>query len=341
MKYPTQRLQEVLTDSRQSIAKTSVLVLGDGIHIQSNSANGKSNWTKVLGSLWEMAGGSREMFDHLKSTPLRWSVLVELWAKCHGLSQARAERDVRKEVCGRLDRIEAADTAKQDLFADVVRAGFANIVSFNLDWTLLRCADRAQLNGPIGEESFLTRCVELKFKGFRSTHVWFPYGDTSDPTSIDIDHSGYDSRLMMLEDYRDGMMKQWFDWDSSYSHYEFKAPYDVYTLHGEWDSWYDLFFLAPLVFVGVSLSLDDWPLWWLLHQRARNFVPFSQSYGDCPVTIYVTSKEADNRHLFGQPAGIEIVEFDSYDSMWSALREAFRLPPMFRPGAWEPSTRLV
>jgi hypothetical protein len=75
--------------------------------------------------------------------------------------------------------------------------------------------------------------------------------------------------------------------------------------------------------VGVSLTTDDWPLWWLLHQRARNFVPFEKDdFYQIPETFYLTVKDGDTSHLEGSPAGIELVKFESYDSMWLFIRRA-------------------
>jgi hypothetical protein len=166
--------------------------------------------------------------------------------------------------------------------------------------------------------------VRLDKDDWYGTDVWFPYGDISDPASVQIGHSTYDQRLMDLEDYWDVMMKSWFDWNSSYSNYELRPPSEVYwELWHKVTSFHDLFFLAPLIFVGASLSMDDWPLWWLLHQRARNFVPFQNDddYG-CQNTFCLTCKGQETGHLKGAPAGIELVEFNSYDSMWSFFRRA-------------------
>jgi hypothetical protein len=162
-----------------------------------------------------------------------------------------------------------------------------------------------------------------------ATNIWFPYGDVSEPSSIQIGHTNFDQRLMQYEDYRDGMMRNCFDWDGSYGRYELRPPAEVYwRLWNQVGSWYDLFFLAPLVFVGVSLSRDDWPLWWLLHQRARNFVPFrNNELYECPNTFFLTWKGAETEHLRGAPASIELVEFDSYDAMWSFLRKTLAKKP--------------
>ena len=209
------------------------------------------------------------------------------------------------------------------LYSDILNAGFAHIVSFNVDLRLLGGISSSQVRHRAGS-SFLERHVQLQIAASQRTNVWFPYGNTTDPKSIQLGHLDHDKRLMSLENYRDGMMDRWFV-GSPYEGYWLQEPADAY--YRLWDqirSWYDLFFLAPLVFVGVSLPLDDWPLWWLLHQRARNFVPFRKTKRErCPATFYLTRRGEDLRHLAGRPAEIDIVEFRSYSTLWAFLRNAF------------------
>lgn len=329
------RLLEALNETvGQNKVRTSVLVLGEGVNIQASRMRGHEpaeGWRHILRSLWVDAGGDAGNFDCLRSCALQWTCLAGLLARARGIGLRSAEKLLRTTVCKRLEQLEAARLESKALYTEILNARFANLIWLNIDRRIIRHVPSSRLEIPPARVSCLNRRVRLKERGDDSfgTNIWFPYGDIGDPSSIQIGHSNYDQRLMQYEDYRDGIMNQWFGWDGSYSNYELRPPGEVYwSLWNQVTSWYDLFFLAPLIFVGVSLSRDDWPLWWLLHQRARNFVPFKndQDY-DCPSTFYLTCNDAEKDHLRGEPAGIELVEFKSYDSMWGFLRRALAKRP--------------
>jgi hypothetical protein len=304
-------------------AKTSVLVVGDGLNIQSSRLYGKSDsvqWNDILCSVWKDAGGDLVDFNKLVSSGLKWSALVDLRSQTDGIDSRRAEEKLKRTVCAHLERLEELEAG--ELYPDIVGAGFVHIVSFSVDRRIVSHVHPSRVEGTLAGGSFLHRRIRLK--GAAGTSIWLPYGDLTDPKSIEIGYSSYDKRLMMLEDYRKSMMDQWYDWNISYTKYELNPPGHVYWhLWNSATSWYDLFFVAPLVFVGISLAADDWPLWWLLHQRARNFVPFlKNNFYDVPDTFFLTVKDADTSHLEGSPAGIELVKFASHDSMWGFLRRA-------------------
>jgi hypothetical protein len=257
--------------------------------------------------------------------------LVERHARAKNVNLHSAEKTLRATLCKRLKQVESKRLESKTLYEEILNANFANIIWFNMDRRIVRHIPVSRFAKVPTSHSSLHHRVRLNRRDNEQhgTNIWFPYGDINTPASIQIGHADYDLRLMQFEDYRDGMMNSWFDWNGSYSQYELRPPSEVYRrLWNQVKSWYDLFFLAPLIFVGVSLSRDDWPLWWLLHQRARNFVPFrnDETYS-CPNTFFLTCKDADTDHLKGTPAGIELVEFDPYDSMWSFLRQALAKKP--------------
>ena len=53
-----------------------------------------------------------------------------------------------------------------------------------------------------------------------------------------------------------------------------------------------------------------------------NFVPFSEE--KIPKAYYLASKQAPVTHLAGRPAGIDLVEFETFDALWTFLRRALR-----------------
>ena len=77
-----------------------------------------------------------------------------------------------------------------------------------------------------------------------------------------------------------------------------------------------------------SLPADDCPLWWLLHQRPRYFVPFEGE--EIAETFYLTVRDADVSHIQNGAAGIEVVRFEDYDQMWTFILEALESPGVKR-----------
>jgi hypothetical protein len=93
-----------------------------------------------------------------------------------------------------------------------------------------------------------------------------------------------------------------------------------------------VFLCAPLVFIGASLPMDDWPLWWLLHQRARYFVPFRGR--EIAETFYLTSRPHEVGHVANGAAGLEMVTFPTDDDMWHFVLAALDSPGVDVHAGW-------
>ncbi|MEM7392285.1 MAG: hypothetical protein AAF492_08035, partial [Verrucomicrobiota bacterium] len=85
-------------------------------------------------------------------------------------------------------------------------------------------------------------------------------------------------------------------------------------------TWAYVFMSAPLIFIGCGLSDDEWPLWWLLNQRARQVAYLEPAKWRRPDTIVVTAEKDElKKRLKGNPAYIENLHFPSYGAMWDAI----------------------
>ena len=81
--------------------------------------------------------------------------------------------------------------------------------------------------------------------------------------------------------------------------------------------WVEPFLDRTVVFIGCGLSLDEWPLWWMIRQRAL-------SRGNRRATYHVGAGPAlagTQEHAFRQ-YGIQAIRFGSFEEMWGAVREA-------------------
>ena len=88
-------------------------------------------------------------------------------------------------------------------------------------------------------------------------------------------------------------------------------------------SWLDVFLMSPLLFIGVGLGSDEFPLWWALHQRARNMARQPVD-ARAPAVLLTVSDDpvhsAQLDHLRGGPSGLCTVVFDSWDELWGWVR---------------------
>ena len=90
-------------------------------------------------------------------------------------------------------------------------------------------------------------------------------------------------------------------------------------------SWVNVFKSAPLLFIGCSLLPDEWPLWYLLNQRARQtaFLDQEGSPDDRPATVVLSAGNNRPLHLSNEPEYIVNIHFDTFDELWKSVDEFF------------------
>lgn len=94
----------------------------------------------------------------------------------------------------------------------------------------------------------------------------------------------------------------------------YRRPFDAL-------SWLDVVLMSPLVFVGCGLGSDEFPLWWAMHQRARNQARHPARSRQPAVLLTAEPRRSHELdHLRGGPGGLCTVVFPSWDELWSWLR---------------------
>jgi hypothetical protein len=321
---------------RQGGLRTCVLVVGDGLNVQAQGgagADGTDAWDHVLKSLWRQANGKASDYTHLPaSMPTKWDALLNLWCARFQLRHDEADRRLRAVLCRRLQRLEHA-SKPMALYDRLLKARFRDVISLNLDRRLTRHGRHEHVLAPSEKTSDpMRRHTLVRHPDGLETRVWHAHGDAGDAESVCLGVGRHTELLVDLEDRRRSLMEAWMEqvlvgytpWEEHPSGSRTSAgiferrlqkPKKCFARRGpKAASWYDLFFLAPLAFIGASLHLDEWPLWWLLHQRARNFVAFDPRDGQN--TFFLTAEPEAHLHIKGQPAGIELVDFPSYTALW-------------------------
>lgn len=323
-------LKRTLTD-RQVGLRTAVLVLGDGLNLQAAEDEGiakPDSWQQVMRQLWRKIGVTGDLYNHLpRSVPLMWDHLVCEWSYANRVPLHQAYADVQDLLAEKLRRFELKAQAAS-LYGRLLQAGFRDLISLNVDRRLILHSGREELSQPKnGDHDLFSQHSRVDNGNGGFTRVWYPHGSTHDPSTIRLGREDHGKMLLDLEDRRSGLMRDWMIqvhvetvWNDHGSFGVFEDQLEPpKKFHARWSpnasNWYHLFFIAPLIVIGARLSVDEWPIWWLLHQRARNFVPFSPAQRQ--KTFYLTVEREDHSDLMGGPGGLELVNFSSYKSLWN------------------------
>jgi hypothetical protein len=294
-----------------------VLVLGNGFNIQAFSEAAPADddpWTAAMRAIMERLNPAN------RSRMRRWpgshqgvyDVLGDAFQPAKGYDRpSEFQRLLGEELTSRSEL-----GTKLNLYQSVAAAQFATILTTNIDETFPTSAGaRRRMPPGVYYTGELYRKSVVRFGNrAQSTDVWQMNGSAAMPAGIRLGirrHAGTISDLEML---RIELMNSWprgprgLEPPASYARMRGPRPF----------SWYKMFMVRPLLFVGSSLDPTDWPTWWLLHQRARVLAVFEPWHR--PSTFVLTARVDPLPHLAQSPAGIERVEFASFDDLWRFFR---------------------
>ena len=320
-------LERTLQKTTRAGRRTALLWLGNGMHIQAARESGLADidaWASALRRIARRAG-VRKLDSLPRSQPLLWDAIVHHASVAQKRRPAKVGPELGVQLLLELQRIEK-QRRRLALFGRILDLGFENILSMNIDRTLAMHSGRERFAKEEGQtDAPFYRHSVVEGSNGAATRVWYPHGDTHDAPWIRLGTSGFQAELMDLESWRSPMMKAWIEsrvaswsYPGAKPHTTLKTPGAFYEqVRRSAVSWYPMVFVAPLVVVGASLPLEDWPIWWLLHQRARNLTPFRDSA--LPPAFFLTAKEGVPAHLVGRPSDMEVIEFPSHDALWRTV----------------------
>jgi len=201
--------------------------------------------------------------------------------------------------------------------------GFRDVLSFNFDQGLLT-EDCTWHPAPRPLDPISSHC---RVDGVR---VWYPHGTVCDPSSIQLGLRAYGKQITELETARQAYKateRELFgepSWDPVT-----KAPVPR-TMDDQWRVWGEHRDLAhswvasamnsTLLFAGLSLGREEWPLWWFLNQRARNHARRNLSW-EFPTFAILIRKEAEALATAASLVNITLLPVDSYQEAWDRLFE--------------------
>lgn len=301
--------------------RACVPVFGTGLNIQAATMAGHSDvddWAQLLENIGARIGLSREALARFPTNHLAlWEAMLCKWARHNEVFASEAERLLQKYVCELLREREKKTSALK-LYRDVAAAGFSDVISLNFDRRIAMSMKQSKFvtgprNSPLGTygESFFRHSL-IEQRNGATTRIWYPHGDVKKTSTVKLGARRYGFYIAVFREYLEGLGGAWRYKPRRNQEGGGKSP----TRHDlENPNWVDLFFNRPLVFIGCSLAADEWPLWWLLHERGI------ATGGKIP-TYYLTfggrSREEEYGHFDLLP-DMRIVSFETPQELWCSF----------------------
>jgi len=294
------------------------VVVGSGFNQQ---AGLRDSWLSLLEGVARDApiepGAKAQLKRTLAQT--QGSGMTSIWEAflCALAGPKRAPHDIegalKRKVASALRASHEAQAPGLEFYREFAAHDFSDLISLNFDRSLLIANGRPEVAGKTS--------LDRHGSAGRS-RVWFPHGDTQEHRSIRLGVRSYGTYIEALEQARRG-----------YQGRQRRQRGRGSELVHPPKSWLDVVLDNPVLFVGCGLSSDEWPLWWVLHQRARNHARRErlfarQAAGASPAgrpgSCFVMWAGDVPEHLKAKPAGIRLVHAKHHGSCWSRLRKILR-----------------
>ena len=272
------------------------LIIGAGIHAQalkgsSYSSAALASWHNLL-----FAIGAESFNNPL----LGFESLVIKKAKDEKIAAYKAEQNLLKKIAETLEAEQTKiinDTNIEYPLSIFNPEKVSDVIILNFDLVIEKLLTKGNL--PKLEKSPHNDSTYRTINGIR---FWHPHGDIDKPVAIKFGVRNYGKNTKEVESLR-----------ALFKEDERDRSYDISKIN---DTWYSAIITNPLVFLGTSLSFDEWGLWFALTSRKRNFA----QKGEEP-PVYTLNKKDAFCNLYGFSHTKAISEQDDYDQSWQSLIE--------------------
>jgi hypothetical protein len=313
------RLLQILARSDDDEIPATIPVFGAGLNTQAGIVDG---WSQLLATIRTKLQIDPSVPEPASQTA-KWECYLRHLSSIMNIQPHDAEEQLQKLVAMQL-REKQISGATSSFFRRVLRLGFRDIITLNFDLHLETSSDSyknfGEGRGKLRKSS-LYRRNEVRFADARHPiRIWHPHGDVARYSSIRLGTRLYGLYIQELERMRGNFMQYAEVYSSTPDRgrdIEVAQTRDFVRLLPH-PNWLALFMHQPIVFFGTSLSTDEWPMWWALHERARYqnrmAIPIPTA-----VAVVVKPGQESPKHLLGKPANLELLEFPSYDDLWEPL----------------------
>jgi len=297
-----------------------VPVLGAGFNAQAGRGKG---WADLLAAI------KRERSLKLKipaaaevigNTTLVWEAMLLELSPNIGQRPQLVEKQLQRIVAKVLDRTYSVGGITRELSAKFLSAGFSDVVSLNFDRGLHLVEPtwshpKTKVFDPVRSYAVLSD----------GTRVWYPHGATRSPNSIQLGLRKYGILIRDLEQARqeykataNSLKQQMFP--GSARNLSVREAERLWWAHRDKaHSWVSTAINAPLVFIGVGMGREEWPLWWFLNQRARNHARRNLR---TPAYVFVRRDEVARLKTAAELARLTLLVFDDFEAGWKRLFKA-------------------
>lgn len=304
-----------------------VPLLGAGFNSQ---AGARVGWGDLLRKVQAQLGLQVDLPDDqgiVGNTTLAWEAMVLELAFRNQRQPHEVEEDrLLPAVAEVLNQHYPPNGTTSKFAKQFLGYGFSDVVSFNFDEVLLAEPWEWQ---PSPKPADFSKTSTYALLRKSRTRVWFPHGNVRYPKSIQLGQRNYGTFIDELEQAR-----------RAYKEQETALKEELFGRAAEpstdaqraqlWNehrararNWLCVVMNAPLVFIGLGMGREEWPLWWLLNQRARNH---ARRAIERPVFVFMRRDEADRLRIAADLANLNLLVFDSFDRGWQRLLDAFALP---------------
>lgn len=307
-----QRLRAVAGVRFSDRRRRLVPCVGSGFNAQ---AGRRINWRDLLVQIVEELGVAVSVPDAAALTghaTLFWESILNKMSRDQRRRPHSIENELRTIIARVLNRAYPAGGPTARLAGQFLAQGFADVVSFNFDQGLF--VDRGGEWTRRDEKGWSVHDFARTSCG---TRVWYPHGTVKSPASIRLGVRAYSNLIDESEIARrsyktveNGVVRR---------HAARLQAAELMDLVNETMrshrvlSWVSVLLNRPLLFLGMSLGREEWPLWWALVQRRRNL---ARRNLDVPAFALLSNDEAKAQATALALAGLTPLTFSSHAEGW-------------------------
>lgn len=254
------------------------------------------------------------------NTTLIWERMLFDLASEHQKHPHQVEAELQRVVAQTLRKFYPPGGVTSAFARRFLGLGFRDVLSFNFDQGLLE-EESAWLPKPNPLDPVTGHC-----RVGPPVRVWYPHGSVKDPSSIQLGLRAYGMLIRKLETARQGYKLTEMELFGGPRREGRARTMDrCWKVWGQLrdlsQSWVSSAMNAPLIFAGLSLGREEWPLWWFLNQRARNHARRNLCW-EIPTFAILIRKEAEALATAASMVNITLIPVDSYQEGWERLFEA-------------------
>lgn len=343
--------------------RSLVLVFGSGLNqnalgtVDDDKLKYLCSWNAILNRICEEKEIDSSQINKIKSYTAKWEKILRLIQQKSGFNKATYETEselietlVAKLMSPQINLNDIPSAAK--VYSDLAKSNYADICTINFDTLITEGSEEKyefiERMSPISERRSIPESSANATSYFiekeTGKRVWYLHGTAKLPKTILLGTRRYGRYINALatsfqvtKENENLFLKYRNRSFSSETNRIYSEPDVLESWIQElratnqdsskpWafpKSWVDLWMYCDIAFVGCGLGLDEFPLWWTLHQRSSNIARWPQELKPKTFYLYVDNGEDEQViHLQGNPADITLVKYSSYEEMWNSI-----LPP--------------